>query len=105
MILDAGEDVGEVFKGIDAARFAGGDERVEAREALARGDVANDVQRQLSTLNGTPALFTWVDGQLTTVIWIECDDNRIVALQVLRNPEKLARLAAVTKWPGSTSLH
>ncbi|GGA19026.1 RNA polymerase sigma factor SigJ [Dyella nitratireducens] len=65
----------------------------------------HDVHRELQTVNGAPALLTWVDGQLTTAIWIECDNDRIVSLQVLRNPEKLARLAAVTKWLGGSSLH
>ncbi|WP_233843143.1 RNA polymerase sigma factor SigJ [Dyella sp. 2HG41-7] len=65
----------------------------------------HDIRRDLRLLNGTPALLTWVDGKLVTVIWIECDGDRIVALHALRNPEKLARLAAVTEWPSGTSLH
>jgi RNA polymerase sigma-70 factor (ECF subfamily) len=72
---------------------------------ISKNESAHDVHRQLVALNGAPALLTWVDGRLTTAIWIESDGDRIVALQVLRNPEKLARLAAVTKWPGGTSLH
>jgi RNA polymerase sigma factor (sigma-70 family) len=63
------------------------------------------VQRHLQVLNGAPALLTWVDGKLVTVMWIESEEDRIVSLQVLRNPAKLARLEAVTKSPAGTSLH
>ena len=65
----------------------------------------HDVYRDLRMVNGEPALLTWVNGQLTTAIWIECDGARITAMHVLRNPQKLARLAAVTKSPGGSSLH
>ena len=65
----------------------------------------HQVQRQLHVLNGAPALLTWADGKLVTVIWIECNDDQIVSLQVLRNPAKLARLEAVTKSQAGTSLH
>lgn len=72
---------------------------------VAKHERTHDVLRSMHTLNGAPALLTWVDGQLSTAFWIECDSDRIVAVHALRNPEKLARLAAVTKWPGGTSLH
>ena len=72
---------------------------------VAKHEQGHDVRRQLHTLNGAPVLLTWADGQLVTACWIECDGDRIVAIHALRNPEKLARLAAVTKWPGGTSLH
>ena len=65
----------------------------------------HDIRRDLRMVNGEPALLTWVDGELTTVVWIECDGERITALHALRNPKKLARLAAVTKSPGGPSLH
>jgi RNA polymerase sigma-70 factor (ECF subfamily) len=38
-------------------------------------------------------------------MWIECEGGRITAIHALRNPEKLARLLAVTKPPASASLH
>jgi RNA polymerase sigma-70 factor (ECF subfamily) len=65
----------------------------------------HDIRRDLRVVNGEPALLTWVDGQLTTAVWIECDGERITALHALRNPQKLARLAAVTKPPAGPSLH
>jgi hypothetical protein len=42
MILHAGEDIDEVIERVDPARLAGGDERVQAREALAGSDVADE---------------------------------------------------------------
>lgn len=72
---------------------------------VAKHEQDHDVRRDLHTLNGAPVLLTWVDGQLVTACWVECEGDRIVSIQALRNPEKLARLAAVTKRPGGTSLH
>jgi RNA polymerase sigma-70 factor (ECF subfamily) len=72
---------------------------------VAKHEHGHDVHRQLRTLNGAPVLLTWADGQLVTACWIECDGEHIVAVHALRNPEKLARLAAVTKSPGASSLH
>lgn len=72
---------------------------------VAKHEKEHDVRRHLHLLNGAPVMLTWVDGQLVTATWIECDGDRIVALHALRNPEKLARLAAVTKSPDGPSLH
>lgn len=58
---------------------------------------------RLQWLNGAPALLTWVEGELATVMWIETDGERIVAIQSLRDPLKLARLKAVTPSPGRAS--
>jgi RNA polymerase sigma-70 factor (ECF subfamily) len=62
-----------------------------------------DAVHRLQWLNGAPALLTWVDGELATVMWIETDGDRIVAIQSLRDPLKLARLKAVTPSPGRAS--
>jgi RNA polymerase sigma factor (sigma-70 family) len=72
---------------------------------VAKHEQDHQVHRRLHTLNGAPVLLTWEDGQLVTATWIECDGERIVALHALRNPEKLVRLAAVTKTEDGTSLH
>lgn len=60
---------------------------------------------EMVTLNGAPALLLWVDGTLSSVIWIECDGERITAMHGLRHPGKLAHLLAVTKSAGPASLH
>jgi RNA polymerase sigma-70 factor (ECF subfamily) len=62
-----------------------------------------DAVHRLQWLNGAPAMLTWVDGELATVMWIETDGERIVAVQSLRDPLKLARLKAVTPSPGRAS--
>jgi len=61
--------------------------------------------RQLSELNGAPALLIWTDGRLTSALWVECEQDRITAIHSIRHPEKLARLEAVTKRAASASLH
>ncbi len=60
---------------------------------------------ELVTLNGAPALLMWAGGTLSSVIWVECDGERITAMHGLRHPGKLARLLAVTKSAGPASLH
>jgi len=55
-------------------------------------------------INGAPALLTWVNAELITALWIETDGEQIVGVHALRNPEKLARLKAVTNMPGNASL-
>ena len=72
---------------------------------LARHGEGRDLRFELATLNGAPALLLREGEALTTAIWIECDDHRITAILALRNPEKLARLFAVTNPPGPASLH
>ncbi|MGN6321807.1 MAG: RNA polymerase sigma factor SigJ [Dyella sp.] len=60
---------------------------------------------QLSTLNGAPALLIWAGEQLSSVMWVEAEGERITAIHAIRHPEKLSRIEAVTKSAGSTSLH
>lgn len=83
----------------------GGDRITRLYLQVAKHDKAHIVRRKLHMLNGAPVMLTWADGKLVTATWIECDGERIVALHSLRNPEKLARLAAVTKSPAAPSLH
>lgn len=64
-----------------------------------------DPHYELVTLNGAPALLMWAGGTLSSVIWVECDGERITAMHGLRHPGKLARLLAVTNSGGSASLH
>jgi RNA polymerase sigma-70 factor (ECF subfamily) len=72
---------------------------------LARHGEGRDLRFEIATLNGGPALLLREGEALTTAMWIECDDQRITAILALRNPEKLARLFAVTNPPGPSSLH
>lgn len=104
------EDALHVSDGGGLARAAlrpllGGERIARLYAQVAKHEQDHDVRRSLQMLNGAPVLLTWADGQLVTATWIECDGDRIVALHALRNPEKLARLAAVTKSPTGPSLH
>ena len=51
-------------------------------------------QFALDWVNGEPALLSWEDGRLSTVLVFESDGERIVAIRIVRNPAKLAYLAA-----------
>jgi len=42
---------------------------------------------------------------LSSVVWVECEGDRITAMHGLRHPGKLARLLAVTKPAATASLH
>ena len=63
------------------------------------------VHHEIRQLNGTPALLSWQGDTLVSASWIDDDGERITAVHALRHPGKLARLAAVTTWAASTSLH
>ena len=41
------------------------------------------------TINSHPGLLVYVDGELDLTVGIDCYDNRIVAIYLVRNPEKL----------------
>jgi RNA polymerase sigma-70 factor (ECF subfamily) len=56
-------------------------------------------------LNGEPVLLGWAGDTLVSATWIECEGGRITATFALRHPDKLARLAAVTKREPAASLH
>lgn len=60
---------------------------------------------ELTTLNGAPALLMFTGDTLSSVVWVECEDDRITAMHGLRHPGKLARLLAVTKPATTASLH
>ena len=63
------------------------------------------VRHQWAMLNGAPALFLYAGDTLASVMWIECDADRISAIHALRHPDKLARLATVTNPTTAASLH
>lgn len=52
------------------------------------------VTYRLATINGELGLLRYVDGGLETAISIETDGHRIVAIFGVRNPDKLANIAA-----------
>jgi RNA polymerase sigma-70 factor (ECF subfamily) len=59
-------------------------------------------QVALDWVNGEPGLLAWENGRLSTVMVFEADGERIAALRTVRNPAKLAHLAArVAPPPGA----
>jgi RNA polymerase sigma-70 factor (ECF subfamily) len=56
---------------------------------------AEGLEYRLVRVNGEPGLARFVDGALESVQAFECAAGRIVAIDVQRNPDKLARAAAV----------
>jgi RNA polymerase sigma-70 factor (ECF subfamily) len=49
---------------------------------------------RLATINGEPGLLRYVDGRLESAMAMVSDGERIVAFYSVRNPDKLARIAA-----------
>jgi RNA polymerase sigma-70 factor (ECF subfamily) len=63
-----------------------------AAHATARAPTS--VRLALDWINGEPGLLVWEDGQLSLVIVFACAPGGIVAIHTVRNPAKLAYLAA-----------
>jgi RNA polymerase sigma-70 factor (ECF subfamily) len=57
---------------------------------LTRNDVALTVEA--TTVNGSPALALYMDGELDGVIAMRVEDTRIAGLYYVRNPQKLTRV-------------
>lgn len=72
---------------------------------LARLSQNVDLRYEPRTLNNAPALLCWRGRQLFYALWIDSDDGLITTIHALRNPDKLARIEAVTKSPTGASLH
>lgn len=53
------------------------------------------IEYRLATVNGEPGLLRYIDGELESAGSLQTDGERIVALYVVRNPDKLADIARV----------
>lgn len=62
---------------------------------------AGQVRDTVSELNGQPVLLRHIAGRLDTVMWIQAEGDRIAAMYVQRNPDKLRGL--VTTAPRTAS--
>jgi RNA polymerase sigma-70 factor (ECF subfamily) len=49
---------------------------------------------RIAQINGEPGLLRYVDGKLESAMAVETDGERIVAIYAVRNPDKLANIAA-----------
>ena len=57
------------------------------------------LQWRPTEINGRAALLSLAEGDPLTAIAIESDGERITAIYVQRNPDKLARLSRMLDWP------
>jgi RNA polymerase sigma-70 factor (ECF subfamily) len=55
---------------------------------LVAGDVGA-IRSAVSVVNGEPAILTWIHGQLDSVTVCSVSNDRISAMRLIRNPEKL----------------
>ena len=68
---------------------------VRGRDAVTRGMLGGarrfwpETRVEHADVNGWPALLLWLGEQLAGVVSIECDDERIHAIHVVANPDKL----------------
>jgi RNA polymerase sigma-70 factor, ECF subfamily len=53
------------------------------------------LEYRIASVNGEPGLLRYIDGVLESAQAVVTDSQRIVAIYVVRNPEKLARIAQV----------
>lgn len=51
------------------------------------------LEYRLATINGEPGFLRYIDGQLESAQAVVTDGERIVGIYVVRNPDKLARIA------------
>lgn len=72
---------------------------------IARRSRKAGMHYELRALNRAPALLSWLGNRLFAATWIDCEGERITAIHAIRHPDKLARIEAVTKAAGNTSLH
>lgn len=63
------------------------------QKLLAEGEV----EFRWQSLNGGPGLLITLDGALVSTLQVEVENGRIEGLYIVRNPEKLAHLAALLK--------
>lgn len=91
----------------DAASYSDGGGKVRAALNVVRGadpiarlwlglqrrpSFADTAQREVREINGWPALVMRTGGQAQLVLGIETDGDKIYAMHVILNPDKLARL-------------
>ncbi|MGW6244582.1 RNA polymerase sigma-70 factor [Streptomyces roseolus] len=60
------------------------------------GGIAGAASLHPARVNGGPALFVRLDGEVDTVVALRVDDGRVTGLYAVRNPEKLSHLERET---------
>jgi RNA polymerase sigma-70 factor (ECF subfamily) len=54
--------------------------------------VPDRAERRILAVNGAPGVVTYLDGRAISVVTVDVDRDRIVAIYIVTNPDKLARL-------------
>ncbi|MFF3445993.1 RNA polymerase sigma factor SigJ [Streptomyces sp. NPDC002667] len=90
-------DAGDLVGGVTASKLVRGAEAV-ARQALAFRRFA--ASSRLVRVNGELGVVAIVDGRPRSVMGVSVADGRIVALFILADPERLARLDLAGERPG-----
>jgi RNA polymerase sigma-70 factor (ECF subfamily) len=57
--------------------------------------VPDSLVRRLARINGEPGLINYLDGKPHSVLTIDTQDNRISAIYVVTNPDKLKHLPSL----------
>ena len=65
----------------------------DAKIRRAVADTANELRVVSTVVNGEPAVLVWIGKRLDTVLVISVVEERIGAIRVIRNPDKLVYLA------------
>ena len=77
-----------------------GSERVARMVAKAVAKfVPAGVERRILPINGTPGVVTYHDGRPLSVVTLDVHGDRIVAIYLVTNPEKLVHLPALAELP------
>ena len=58
-------------------------------------NLGDRIEYRIATINGDPGLLRYVDGVIESAQAVETDGQRIVAIYVIRNPDKLAGIAPI----------
>ncbi|PZU01683.1 MAG: RNA polymerase subunit sigma-24 [Gordonia sp. (in: high G+C Gram-positive bacteria)] len=70
-----------------------GSDRVARLLAVGLPRIEGSVSTERVLINGSPALIVNIDGQIDNAVSFRFDEGKITGLYVVRNPEKLSRLA------------
>jgi RNA polymerase sigma-70 factor, ECF subfamily len=72
--------------------FFGVKKKVEDLAVAAGRSAENAYTLKDGTINGAPAVFAWVNGTLDSVLSLSASDDGIFEIDLVRNPDKLARI-------------
>jgi RNA polymerase sigma-70 factor, ECF subfamily len=63
---------------------------------LGKLPLGSRMSARLAEVNGQPGILTYVDGELNSVLSLDCVGDQIVAINGVMNPDKLASFAGTS---------